>query len=78
MYRAFALFVFSVWCQSAAWWWLRAANSNNNNNFLNVNSNGNWNNNNANNTSGGVAPDFRYSGTSDKDAVLINALVLLL
>ena len=77
MYRAFALFVFSVCCQSAAWWWLRAANSNNNNNFLNVNSNGNWNNN-ANNTSGGVAPDFRYSGTSDEGAVLINALVLLL
>ena len=77
MYRAFVLFVFSVCCQSAAWWWLRAANSNNNNNFLNVNSNGNWNNNNANNT-GGVAPDFRYSGTSDEGAVLINALVLLL
>ena len=77
MYRAFALFVFSFIFQSASPWWLRAANSNNNNNFLNVNSNGNWNNNNANN-SYGVAPDFRYSGTSDEDAVLINALVLLL
>lgn len=57
----FLVFVFSA----ADYWWLRAANSNNNNNFLNVNSNGDWNNNNANNTSVGLAPDFRYSGTSD-------------
>ena len=68
----------SVCFWSAAWWWLRAANPNNNNNFRNVNSNGNNNNNNANNTGGGLAPDFRYGGTSDEDAVLINALVLLL
>ena len=60
------------------WWWLRAANSNNNNNFLNVNNNGNWNNNNANNTNGGLAPDFRFSGTSDGEFVLTNTLVLLL